>query len=47
MLVEDIDYKELLEEFDLLLDHLSEFEPFVLVEVSEETEKIYVKIETV
>ncbi len=46
-LAKDIDIKELMTDIDLFLSELSRYEPFILAEVSEETEKIYVKIETV
>ncbi|NLI90962.1 MAG: hypothetical protein GX434_01790 [Peptococcaceae bacterium] len=45
--VEEVEWKELAKDLDLLFDELAALEPFVLVEVEEETENVYVKIETV
>lgn len=43
----EVDLEELIQDLDLFFDELAKFEPFVLVEVSEESENVYVKIETV
>lgn len=43
----EIDLAELMDSFDMIAEELSKLEPFVLVEVSDEAENVYVKIETV
>jgi hypothetical protein len=45
--MEGVDMQELMQDLNRFFDELAELEPFVLVEVSEETENVYVKIETV
>jgi len=44
--IEEIDFQDLAEDLDLLFEKLAGLEPFVLVEVQEETENVYVKIQT-
>lgn len=45
--IEEVDIVELLNDLNHAFDELAKLEPFVLVEVSEATENVYVKIETV
>jgi hypothetical protein len=44
---EEVDWEGLTKDLDFLLEELARLEPFVLVEVKEETENVYVKIETI
>ncbi len=43
----DVDTQEILHELNYFIDELARLEPFVLVEVYDATENVYVKIETV
>lgn len=41
------DMKELMKDLEFLFDEMAKIEPFVLVEASDDAEKLYVKIETI